>query len=663
MLRFFHGLRGRLYLLFGLVLIGAIFHIAESLRANWSAWHSAQRNAAVVRTIGAVGELLSSMQRERGLSAGFVASKGSKFAAALQAQRRSSDALLGSLRQRLHGERGELPPGLTTGLEHALGGLQPLVPARDAVSALRLSSADVIATYGRAIAGLVHVIDIAPRTADDPATARGLSAYADLANAGEQAGQERGMLNGVFAADAPLAASTLQHVIGSVAKQAAYLGGFKALASARAVEALAAIDASAVDGMYAAVLAKAASGNYGVDAKTWFDAATARIDAMGRLQRDAMQALSARAAHAQRLKLIGVGVETALALAVLAVAAIFTRALARLLRQLGADPEQLAGIANAVADGDFTVAIHCAANDRDSVLALLRNMVVKLDAVVRSIQSTAGELTSAAGEVSKTSMSLAQGASQQAASVEQISATLEQAQASVRQSADGARHTATTAHATAEQAREGGGAVAQTVTDMQAIAERVSIIDDIAYQTNMLALNAAIEAARAGEHGKGFAVVAAEVRKLAERAQRSSAEIGELAARSVGQALRAGELLKAMVPAIVDTAERVEEISAASDEQATGISQISQAVAQINTATQQSATASEQLAATAETMNAHAQELQRDVAQFQLAGAPSPAAARSTPGAAVAAPSPDAAQALRRYAGGGGAAPAGFVKF
>jgi methyl-accepting chemotaxis protein len=125
---------------------------------------------------------------------------------------------------------------------------------------------------------------------------------------------------------------------------------------------------------------------------------------MGRLQRDAMHALDARAAHAQRVKRIGVGFETALALAVLAVAAIFTRALARLLRQLGADPEQLAGIANAVAAGDFTVDISCAENDRHSVLALLRNMVVKLDAVVRSIQSTANELGSAAGEVSKTSM-------------------------------------------------------------------------------------------------------------------------------------------------------------------------------------------------------------------------------------------------------------------
>ena len=470
------------------------------------------------------------------------------------------------------------------------------------------------------------------------------------------------MLNGVFASDAPLDTATLQRVIAVAAREAAYLGNFRAGADAREVARIDAVDASAVDRMYATVLANAASGHYGVDAQAWFDAATAHIDALGRLQRNVMQALDARAAAAQRAKRIGLALETALALAVLAVAAIFTRALAVLLRQLGADPEQLATITNAVADGDFTVAIRCAESDHRSILALLRNMVVKLDAVVRSIQSTAGQLSSAAGEVSKTSMSLAQGASQQAASVEQISATLEQAQASVRQSADGARQTAATAHETAQRAREGGEAVERTVSDMQAIAERVSIIDDIAYQTNMLALNAAIEAARAGEHGKGFAVVAAEVRKLAERAQHSAAEIGQLAARSVGQAHRAGELLKVIVPAIVDTVERVEEISAASDEQATGISQISQAVSQISIATQQSATASEQLAATAETMNAHAQELQRDVAQFRLAAAPATPQAMPQPTLAAAAPhAPPAKRSGERAAPAG--ADAGFVKF
>jgi methyl-accepting chemotaxis protein len=177
----------------------------------------------------------------------------------------------------------------------------------------------------------------------------------------------------------------------------------------------------------------------------------------------------------------------------------------------------------------------------------------------------------------------------------------------------------------AQQAREGGAAVQGTVSAMQAIAERISIIDDIAYQTNMLALNAAIEAARAGEHGKGFAVVAAEVRKLAERSQVAAKEIGDLATSTVKQADAAGALIAQMAPAISKTSDLVREITAASEEQSTGMQQINQAVAQLNAVTQQNASASEELAATAEEMNAQATALQDLIGQFKIEAESRPA--------------------------------------
>ncbi len=238
--------------------------------------------------------------------------------------------------------------------------------------------------------------------------------------------------------------------------------------------------------------------------------------------------------------------------------------------------------------------------------------------VVSEVRNSSSSLASAAQELSATAQALSQASSEQAASVEETSASIEEMSASVNQNAENARITDGIANKSADQAREGGEAVAQTVNAMQQIAEKISIIEDIAYQTNLLALNAAIEAARAGEHGKGFAVVAAEVRKLAERSQIAAQEIGGLSGDSVKVAERAGELLRETVPEIVKTANLVQKISAASDEQANGIGQINYAMTQMDQVTQQNASASEELAATAEEMSAQAEQLQIIMAFFNL---------------------------------------------
>jgi methyl-accepting chemotaxis protein len=162
--------------------------------------------------------------------------------------------------------------------------------------------------------------------------------------------------------------------------------------------------------------------------------------------------------------------------------------------------------------------------------------------------------------------------------------------------------------------------VDETVKAMMQIADKISIIEDIAYQTNMLALNAAIEAARAGEHGKGFAVVAAEVRKLAERSQIAASEISTLTGDSVKVAEKAGKLLEKMVPDIQKTAELVQEITAASEEQSSGVGQINSAMQQLDKVTQQNAAGSEELAATAEEMQAQSENLTQVVSFFRLAG-------------------------------------------
>lgn len=276
-------------------------------------------------------------------------------------------------------------------------------------------------------------------------------------------------------------------------------------------------------------------------------------------------------------------------------------------------------VANQLADGDLRAKITINSKDETGMLMVaMKSMVDKLGQVISEVRGAAGNLSSASEEVSATAQNMSQGTSEQAASVEETSASVEQMSASITQNTENAKVTDSMASKAAKEADEGGGAVRETVAAMKSIAEKISIIDDIAYQTNLLALNAAIEAARAGEHGKGFAVVAAEVRKLAERSQVAAQEIGEVAQNSVGLAEQAGKLLDEIVPSIKKTSDLVQEISAASEEQSSGAGQINNAMEQLNKVTQQSAASSEELAATAEEMSSQAEQLQELMNFFKM---------------------------------------------
>jgi methyl-accepting chemotaxis protein len=266
---------------------------------------------------------------------------------------------------------------------------------------------------------------------------------------------------------------------------------------------------------------------------------------------------------------------------------------------------------------DIRSSLH-SADEFGALSAQVNSLIEKLVDVTTDISHATGSVSSASTELSASAQELSQGATEQASTLQEISSSLESVDNSVKANAQSAHSTAQAAKDVSVRAEDGGKAVEETVAAMRQIAQKIQVVEDIAYQTNLLALNAAIEAARAGTQGKGFAVVAGEVRKLAERSQQAAHQIGELAGKSVAVAENAGRLLGEIVPSIRRTSELIREIAAASQEQTSAIHQISTGVRQLGEVVHQNVSASVQLASTADALATQANALERLVGFFRV---------------------------------------------
>ena len=277
------------------------------------------------------------------------------------------------------------------------------------------------------------------------------------------------------------------------------------------------------------------------------------------------------------------------------------------------------GLAEAVALGDLSQQIQVSSDDEiGDLVKSLNTTVEKLRAIVSEALMAARNVSAGSQELSASAEQLSQGATEQASSAEEASSSMEEMAANIKQNAENAGQTEKIAAQSAKDAEASGIAVGRAVEAMQTIAAKITIVQEIARQTDLLALNAAVEAARAGEHGRGFAVVASEVRKLAERSQAAAAEIGALSVDTVKVAQEAGTMLSKLVPDIKKTAELVEEITSACREQDVGSSQVNQAIQQLDKVGQQNASASEQVSSTSEELASQAEQLQATIAYFKI---------------------------------------------
>jgi methyl-accepting chemotaxis protein len=304
-------------------------------------------------------------------------------------------------------------------------------------------------------------------------------------------------------------------------------------------------------------------------------------------------------------------------------------------------------IAELIAQGDLRQQIHSDTRDEmGRLMAAMAAMSGRLVSVLGEVRIGAQAIAVASTELSRTSVAVANGTTEQAGSVQSASASLQEFSASITQTAEHSRNVEGIATEGAKDAEDGGVAVHQAVESVKTIAAKISVIEEIAYQTSILALNAAIEAGRAGDHGLGFAVVASEVRKLSERTQVAAGEISGLAHQCVAVSEKSGRMLASLVPSIRKTAQLVQEVSAASREQAAGIGQVNKVMVRVDDVARQNAAACEELSSVATELNAQAGSLHQTIGFFQLpTAAPAGAANLPIPGQAVIAALPQSAVA------------------
>ena len=606
-----------------------------------------------------VGSLAHELQRERGMSALFLQSKGASFASELKEQTVRTDEKKAELDGLLDGfDRKKFGAGFTNDLDNALNFTKTLNNKREAIRALQISAGDAFDYFLSMNDAFLKTIAGMSKFSAHGEVSNMATSYVNFLLGKERAGRERAVLSRAFATDT-CSPAAFNQFSACVIEQETYLKVFLSIASDEQREfyrgKMSGQAVNEAERMRLIAFEKGTGGNFGVDSENWFKTATAKINLLKEVEDKLSNDLYSKALALKKEARSAAVIYIAIASAAVTIAIFFACFIAggiikpivstvavmdklckgdlsahfddrkrrdeigqlfEAVHALTDSLKQVVSISNEIANGNLMVDIK-ERSPEDTLMQTLTMMIKKLTAVVANVQGAATNILMGGRQINASASQLAEGAVGDAASIEELSASMEEMAATTKQSANNSQQTEKIAAEAAACAQESSKAVSGAVTVMEEIATKISIIEDIAEQTNLLALNAAIEAARAGDHGKGFAVVAAEVRKLAERSQVAAGEINQLSLRSIEVSGKAGEMLTKLVPEIQKTAELVKEISVASAVQETGIEEINRAIQQVDKVIQQNAAASEELSATAEEFSTQSEQLQGTIGFFK----------------------------------------------
>ena len=577
------------------------------------------------------GDVVHQLQRERGMSAGFIGARGQQFRDEILVQRKLTDDALVKLNQALALTDTNLIQGnIAATLKMFKDNIQSLDATRNAISALNIEASKSTQFYTQTISGLLSFVGgIGQLSASGPMVNE-LAAFYSLLNLKEQAGIERALLTNVFSVDR-FSDGQFRMLSDVVGKQEAWLTATRRFSSeAQAAEldkALASAEVTRALELRTIALNKAQEGGFGVKPTDWFTAQTKRIEILRQVETQAADALLAHSAALAHNARVDWQSFLAISLIALLIAIAFAMIVVRSIQQ------QLTNTLKTIneMDGDLTRRLDVPGSDELSALNRAYNQAIEnIQHIVQEIKSGALILSNASSDITDGNQDLAQRTDEQAASIVETAASMEQISTAISQTAHNAseaeRLTQSMANDVMDATRvsnEASQSMAAIRSSSDNIFQIVASIDEISFQTNLLALNAAVEAARAGELGKGFAVVAAEVRHLSQRCAREASLIRELVNQNmnnIGEGVQRVSASEAALKAAADTTGRmkqyVSDIARAANEQSLGVTQVHQALNQLEQVTQQNAALVSQMATASQMLDAQSKSMSTLVDRF-----------------------------------------------